>query len=304
MNDSKSSFEYDSVVSDDDGFTGVVDGISSTPGTDQRQRGAIDNGVNVLTPSTTHPDTPHSSGTGGYGYDDLEFSQIPSNAQSQIGLHSGMYNSSAAAAADFNERLKGNVEFSKKWSAIDNQQRDDEHVFEDESAYEIGSGHPSAPGMAPADDTFDFSSINQSSNSMMDSAMDRDSSAIPFPVREMEERKPTQKAAQTARGRNNLHVDLGNPQASQPAIRGSRTAVPGRPDYSSDSAAPGSAKHSVPFAPSRSSAAHTDNEETDESIMFREQDSQIDQTRPPWESSSRSQSRGGDDTAELSASNN
>ncbi|KAJ1841759.1 hypothetical protein LPJ73_006012, partial [Coemansia sp. RSA 2703] len=71
MNDSKSSFEYDSVVSDDDGFNGVVDGISSTPGTDQRQRGAIDNGVNMLTPSTTHPDTPHSSGTGGYGYDDL-----------------------------------------------------------------------------------------------------------------------------------------------------------------------------------------------------------------------------------------
>ncbi|KAJ2787943.1 hypothetical protein GGI15_000282 [Coemansia interrupta] len=297
MNDSKSSFEYDSVVSDDDDYTGVVDGVGGTPDTNPRRHGA-----NLLTPSTVPADTPRSSGAGGYDYEDLEFSQLASNAPSQVGLQSGMFNSSTAAA-DFNERLKETVEFSKKWSAIDNQQRDEEHVFEDESAYEIGSGHTGgASGMAPVDDTtFDLSSINQSSGSMVDSAMDRDPSAIPMPVREMEERRPTRVADQAASGRNNLHVDLGNPQAPRPALRGSRTATPGQPGYYPDSPAPGSVQHSVLFAPSRSSAAHTEHEETDESIMFREQESLIEQTRPPWESSSRSQSRGGDDTAELSA---
>ncbi|KAJ1724899.1 hypothetical protein LPJ53_000897 [Coemansia erecta] len=304
MNDSKSSFEYDSVVSDDDDLTGVVDGIGGTPGTNPRQRGAIGEGANLLTPSTAPADTPRSSGAGGYDYEDLEFSQLASNAQSQLGLQSGMFNSSTAAA-DFNEKLKGTVEFSKKWSAIDNQQRDDEHIFEDESAYEIGSGHPGgASGMAPVDDTtFDLSSINESGSGMMDSAMSRDPSAIPMPVREMEERRPSQRADQAAGGRNNLHVDLGNPQAPRSALRGSRTATPGWPGYPPDSPAPGSVQHSVSFAPSRGSAARTDHEETDESIMFREQESLIEQTRPPWESSSRSQSRGGDDTAELSASN-
>ncbi|KAJ2236920.1 hypothetical protein IWW45_001377 [Coemansia sp. RSA 485] len=263
MDDSNDDFEYDSIVSSPEAHAAVLDGAGNTPTANQGLRRDTEN---MITPSTVHMDTPGAS-VQGYRSVGPELSQFTGSQQSQFGLQSGMYNDSESPT-DFAEKLKGDVIVSGKWSAVGSRQPNEADGYALDDSYN-DSARSEDHGMDAADrgnidDTFDLSTFNESKGSTVQRTLAETPSAMPVPAREMEER------------RSNAHE-------ARSALRG---------DPSSGSASLRTTPRGVSFAPSLESHGLADGEDTDDSIVFRDQRSSLSHTRPPWDDSQASTGRG------------
>ncbi|KAJ2723823.1 hypothetical protein GGI07_002362 [Coemansia sp. Benny D115] len=264
MNTAADDFEYDSGASDPEGLSSILSppsrqhgaaatrselqGRSVTPTQDASRRPMADMpSIMMSTPAADR-------GRSGYDTDGNDLSGFSSGMQPQHAQRSDMY---ANNSTDFATRLKGDVVVSGVWSAVG-----------------------SRPPADSLDDTMDLSGFPAASDDTDTSyvADQNQRSPFPVPVQEMEERHPHARTASTAL-----------PHTLQQTAR---EVVDDDDDDDDDLADIGRAVANPPrkvsFAPPPTGQRqrYDTEEETDDSIVFREQGTPLSQTRPPWDTPS------------------